>query len=171
MEAASPVPEGKSGTGIKAEAVQRLGVTQPPQEDLTSIVERSADASLPPMDEKNLAKLVASYSTSELQMLGSAQKAIKAVPPVQLQQVIRMVRRRDPDDRIAAYIRDNIPGIPAKSIAYEWAMHEIHGPDKSGNSPLLQGGGPVLVESIRSTEGEQRPAGAPIHAPQKHDHR
>ena len=112
---------------------------------------READAPMPPMDTINLQQLIAAYSTDELQMLAGVQKSTRAAPPVELQEVIRMVRRKDETAAIQEFIRQKVPGIPAKSAAYAWAMKKLHPDHVPETVPLFQGGNPPIVQSIEGT--------------------
>lgn len=158
----------KASTGIADPTAPKTAVaSQNKGEHQTTLAQnRGADAPMPPMDTTNLQQLIAAYSTDELQMLADVQKSTHAAPPVELQEVIRMVRRKDETAAIQEFIREKVPGIPAKTAAYSWAMKKIHPDQVPEVRPLFQGGNPSIIHGIEGSQLPPDPQQKTINPPQ-----
>ncbi len=131
----------------------------------TSSAKKGPDDPLPPIGEHDLTKLIESYSPEELRMLSEVERSTKNVPPAILQDVVRMVRRKDQPKDVEVFIRDKVPGIEAKTIAYEWAMKQLLGDKYVPVRPPHQGGGNAIIEGIHGSPTTRDGQGNLINKP------
>ncbi len=111
---------------------------------------RGADDPLPPIDEPDLRKLIEAYDPDELRMLAEVEKTTRQRPPPILRELVRKVRRECPPAEAEAFIREQVPGIPTKTIAYDWAMRRLHGVNHPPR-PHHQGGGTAIIDDLHGS--------------------
>lgn len=80
-------------------------------------------------------------------MLAEVEKATHQRPPAILRELVRKVRRGCPPAEAETFIREQVPGIPAKTIAYDWAMRRLRGVNAPPR-PHHQGGGATVIDGL-----------------------